>query len=261
MINQYKEFLELFFEKLLYYRHLSNRLDKVLKEDISKYTSEGAQIHLASALIISDWTGPTDNGYELNFHSGVNYETTKNNYEIELNRIFTKQLCLLYAQSFESFERFLKDCLFDKQTRDNNLNEFIDNQVSEKLSRPITRAKMPGGDTLFKILKKAGGLTFTEFSKSNNVNIRFNELWTILSETRHAITHNDSQINLSILKKSDHHWAIFEFLFAYQDNSEDSVLIELDYKKFDRLNKRFAEFAYQIFKILSTEEGLIINNE
>lgn len=261
MKNHYKPFLQVFFEKLLYYRHICNRLDKVLKDDISKYTSEGAQIHLASALIISDWTGPTDNGWEVNFHSGVNYETTKKNYEAELNRIFDKQLCLLYAQSFESFERFLKDCLFEKQGRDNNLNLFIDRQVNKNIPRPITRAKMPGGEKLFKILKQAGAHSFTEYSKSNNVNISFKELWKILSETRHSITHNDSQISQGLLKKSDLHLAIFESLFESEVVSENTLLIKLDYIKFDRLNKRFAEFAYQIFKILSKEEGLKINNE
>lgn len=93
------------------------------------------------------------------------------------------------------------------------------------------------------------------------MHIPFKELWTILSETRHSITHNDSEISISFLKKSNNHWAIFEYLFESKVVSEDTVLITLDYKKFDRLNKRFAEFAYQLFKILSVEEGLKFIND
>ncbi|MFD3003574.1 hypothetical protein ACFS7Z_24670 [Pontibacter toksunensis] len=118
MTNTYREYLDQFFEKLLYYRHISGRINKVFQKDIQDYTSEQAKIHFASALIISDWTGPTDNGWEINFHSGVSIETTKSNYESETRKIFSRQLCLLYAQSFESFERYLKDCLFDKIGRD-----------------------------------------------------------------------------------------------------------------------------------------------
>lgn len=261
MTNTYRKYLDQFFEKLLYYRHISGRINKVFQKDIQEYTSEKAKIHFASALIISDWTAPTDNGWEINFPSGISMETTKSNYESEIEKIFSRQLCLLYAQSFESFERYLKDCLFDRLDRDDTIRECVIKLLPKNQKTSITRGKMPGGDNLFKVLKKAGGESFKDFSSENNLNIKFKELWTILSEVRHSVTHNESLIDLGLVNKSNHHTEIFNFLFNSKSKSDDTMSIELDYKKFERLIKRFSEFAYQVFKMLSIEEELELKNK
>ena len=256
MTNSFKEHLDLFFEKLLYYRHMSGRIDKVFQKEIEKYNSDGAVIEFASALIISDWTGSTDNGWEKNFYTGIVTETTKDNYECSIEELFSRQLCLLYAQSFEAFERFIKDCLFNRIDRDEVLREYTISLLPKNQQALFCRSKMPGGNNLFKVLKKAGGESFKSSTSRNNLNIKFSELWTILSEARHCITHNDSLIELCIIEKSKHHSDIFNFLFNSKEENIDSLLLELDYQKFERLIKRFSEFAYQIFKILSLEEKL-----
>lgn len=254
MTNTYKKNLNHFFERLLYYRHISGRINNVFQKEIKEYSSDKAMIHFASALVISDWTGPTDKGWEKNFHSGITRETTKDNYKSELEKIHSRQLCLLYAQSFESFERFLKDCLFDRLCRDENIREYVSTLLPKNQNTEITRAKMPGGDNLFEALKKAGGETFKKFTLKNNLNIKFKELWTILSEVRHAITHNESMIELKLIHKSALHFDIFNYLFNSKSVSGDVLLIELEYGKFEKLIKRFSEFAFQIFKLLSIEE-------
>ena len=115
---------------------------------------------------------------------------------------------------------------------------------------------MPSGDNLFQVLKKAGGETFKIFTLNNNLGIKFKELWTILSEVRHAITHKESTIELTSINKSDHHFNIFNYLFNSKKISDDKVLIELDFKKFEKLIKRFSEFAFQVYKLISIEENL-----
>lgn len=261
MTNTYKKYLDQFLEKLLYYRHISGRINTVFNNDIQVYTSEEAKINFASALIISDWTGPTDNGWEINFPAGVTMETTKSNYESEIERIFSRQLCLLYAQSFESFERYLKDCIFDRLGRDDAIKEYVIKLLPKNIRSSITRERMPGGDNLFKVLKKAGGGSLKDFSTENNLNIKFKELWTILSEVRHSVTHNESLIDIGIVNKSNHHTEIFNFLFNSKPETDDRLAIELDHKKFERLIKRFSEFAYQVFKILSIEEKLELDDK
>lgn len=256
MTNTYKKYLEEFFEKLLYYRHISGRINRVYQKDIKQYNSDKAIMHFASALIISDWTGPTDNGWEINFHTGVFTETTKENYKSEIEKISSRQLCFLYAQSFESFERFLKDCLFDRLGRDDAIREYAISLLPKNSHPSITRAKMPGGNSLFKVLKKAGGKSFKDFTSKNNLHIKFKELWTILSEVRHSVTHKESLIGLELINKSDHHSEIFSYLFNSKKVSDDLLLIDLDYNKFEKLIKRFSEFAFQIFKLLSNEENL-----
>jgi len=256
MINTYKKYLDQFFEKLLYYRHISKHINKVFQKEIKEYSSDKAVMHFASALIISDWTYPTDNGWEINFPTGIVTETTKDNYELEIKKISSRQLCLLYAQSFESFERFLKNCLFDRLSRDAAIKEYVISLLPKNQNSSITREKMPGGDNLFKVLKKAGGESFKEFTSKNNLNIKFKELWTILSEVRHSVTHNESLIDFKLINKTARHSGIFNYLFDSKKMYDDSVLIELDYKKFEKLIKRFSEFAFQIFKLLSKEENL-----
>ncbi|MFD2100770.1 hypothetical protein [Flagellimonas iocasae] len=256
MSNTYRNYLDIFFEKLLYYRHISSRVNKVFQNDIQLYTSEKASMHFASALIISDWTAPSDNGWEINFHTGLTKQTNKYNYKSEIEKVYSRQLCLLYAQSFESFERLLKDCLYDRLNRDEIIKEYA-NKLLPKNQIPLnSRKKMPGRENLFKILKRAGGKTFKDFTLKNNPNIRFNELWKILSAVRHSITHNESNIEKSLIKKSDHHFEIFNLLFHSQNISDEFLLVTLDYKKFETLLKRFAEFAFQVFKSLSIEENL-----
>jgi hypothetical protein len=261
MTNQYKEYLNHFFHTLLYYRHINGRINKVLKKEIEIYRQENSKIHLASALVISDWTGPTDNGWEINFHTGVRTETSKDTYEIEIKKIFYRQLCLLYAQSYESFETYLKDCLFQKIEQDKSLREYTMSLLPKSKQAPFNREKMPGGYSLFKILKKAGGQSFKNFTSKNNLNVRFSELWNILSEVRHSVTHSKSYIQEDKISKSQHHIQIFNFLFNSVIVDDKLRIIELDYQKFERLIKRFSEFAFQIFKILNIEENLEWNIE
>jgi|GEM_PF-609720 hypothetical protein len=256
MINPYKIYLDGFFENLLYFRHISGRIDKVFHKEVKDYSKDKNIISFTSALVISDWTKPTDNGWEVNFHTGIVTHTSKDNYELEVRKIFSKQLCLLYAQSFEAFERFVKDCLFDKIERDESIREYTISLLPKNQQSSIVRGKMPGGGNLFKVLKKGGGETFKNFTEKNNLNIKFSELWTILSEARHSITHMESEIKFELINKTKHHGEIFEFLFNSNQISSNLISIELDYQKFERLIKRFSEFAYQIFKVLSVEEEL-----
>ncbi len=256
MTNTYRKYLDQFFEKLLYYRHISGRINKIFEKDIQVYTSEKTLIHLSSALIISDWTGPTDNGWEKQIHTGIFRETKKENYEIEIQKIFSRQLCLLYAQSFESFERFLKDCLYDRLSRDNEIREYVIKKLPKNQKASLKREKMPNGDNLFQVLKKAGGKPFVDFSSKNNLNMRYKELWTILAHVRHSVTHNESYIDSNLIYKSNHHYEIFNYLFNSENVSDKLLLVQLDKSKFEILIKRFSEFAFQIFKILSIEEKL-----
>ncbi len=114
---------------------------------------------------------------------------------------------------------------------------------------------MPGGDQLFKILKKTGGGTYLEFSQCNSWNGEFKPIWSIFAEVIHAITHNESIVSFDRVSKSKQHKAIFNKFFVSTSVSENEILIEFDYKKFDNIIKKISEFTFQIYKILSIEEN------
>ena len=112
------------------------------------------------------------------------------------------------------------------------------------------------GENLFKLIKKACGPNFEIYSKNNNNNLRFKELWTVLSECRHAITHSQAVINLNKINKTEYHKKIFDYLFLSTVLRDNNITIELDYSSLDHLLKIVSEFAFQIYKLLSQSENL-----
>lgn len=255
-MNSYRRNLELFHNKALYYRHIISRVIKILQEDKVKYTSESATFHSISALAISDWTGPTENGWEINFYTGNIVETTKEEYIKEIDKMISKQLCLFYAQIYEAFEKFVKDCLYERTENDINIRTYAISLLTVNMKPGFSRAYMPTGKKLYELLKKAGGKTFEEFNSTNSLNIKFPIIWTIFAEVRHSITHKESIMDLKIIKKSKEHTQVFNMFFNMKPESSNTILIQLDIRKFNTLIKRFSEYAFQIYKILSIEEGL-----
>ena len=120
MKNEYKVFLDNYFSTLLEFIHTSRRLNKIINLDIEKYTQTGAVYDSNSALVLSDWTGKTDNGWVLPFHSGLFKNTSGENYKSEMKNVLSREFCLMYCQSYESLEKFFKDCVFYKA--ENNLD-------------------------------------------------------------------------------------------------------------------------------------------
>lgn len=243
-----------YFDRLLGFRHATNRVNKVLLKDVEVYLPEGAQFYSGSALVISDWTGQTDNGWEINFHTGIFKETVKEDYPAEVKRIISRQCCLIYSQAFEALESFLKNVLFYKACQSKIVEQLIVSKLKESVD--FKRDTMPGGDMLFELFKKLGGGTYTKFSANNNVGFKFKELWTIFSVTRHAITHSHSILAMSKVNLTDYHFAVFKNLFDYETKDENKIEIQLDFKKFERLIKKLSEFGFQAFKVISIEEAL-----
>lgn len=257
MTNEYKIFLETFFTTILEYKHTTKRLNDVLIKDSEKFTELEARYHSASSLVISDWTGETDNGWEKVFHTGISVETEKENYALEIHNVLSREFCLIYSQSFESFEKFLKDCVFFRSFSDENFKSEIEKTL-KKTYRDFSRENMPSGDNLFKLIKKIDVLSFEKYSHNNNINIEFDSMWKVLSEVRHSITHSKSVIKLSKVKSNKHQSEIFDYFFDSDSVDKNTILIRLDYKKFKSLMDRFSEFAFQIFKIISEKEKLEI---
>ncbi|MGE5942989.1 MAG: hypothetical protein ACM31G_01495, partial [Flavobacteriales bacterium] len=192
-----------------------------------------------SSLIISDWTGKTDNGWELNFHTGIS--KTTENYEKEVDNILSTEFCLAFAQSFEALETFLKD---------------IFHQSSLQEKPPIERDKIPGGENLFKLIKTICGEDFKKSSNRNNKNLRFKQFWSTISESRHAIIHSSRRIKMNRVNKSSDHFAVFNYLFDYDKLEDEILLIKLNYNQLNKVLKHVSEFAYQVYKILSEKEKL-----
>jgi hypothetical protein len=254
MNNEYKIFLDNYFSTLLEFIHNCRRINKVIFLDIEKYKQAGSLYDCNSTLILNDWTSKTDNGWALPFHSGLFKNTSKENYENEMINFLSREFCLMYCQSYESLEKFLKDCVFYKAKNDLRFSEEI--KTAFKVDGELTRENIKGGELLYKAIKKIGKKTLQKLSKENNTNIKFGELLKILSEVRHSITHSKSEINKSKINKTKYHNQIFDFLFTYSVINDELLKIELDFTKFEYLVKKLAEFSFQIYKAISIEENL-----
>ena len=94
-------------------RHTVSHIKYVLNSSIKNFENvENIDFINASALAITDWTGPTDRGWDLVNHTGIRKITYKDKYKQEVENIISQECCYAFAQSFEALERFVKDCVF-----------------------------------------------------------------------------------------------------------------------------------------------------
>lgn len=249
MKNPYKIHLNNFFEIITDFRHSSNRLNKVLLNDVKKYTSENSKYSSVTSLIIGDWTSQTDNGWKLSYHTGVNKITLKENYSSEINRVLSRQFGFAFSQCYEALETLLKDMVFIKINTDKAF------KISLPKSKNYSRHHLRGGDDIFKLIKKAGGTKFQNYSKKNNSNFKFKEIYKILSEVRHALTHSKGVLKTSKIPKDDYYQRLFEHLFPLNKLNKETVQLKFDFKVLNQLLVYLAEFGFQIFKILSEEDN------
>ena len=114
MNNPYKNYLYNFFKKSNYYFHISYRLENLLNKEFKEIKGENSVYFSSNALVISDWTGATENGWELPFHTNVFTTTDKDNYKLEMDKMKSRENLMNFAQTFEIFQGFLKDCITEK---------------------------------------------------------------------------------------------------------------------------------------------------
>jgi hypothetical protein len=249
MKNIYRKKLNILFETITDFKHSTDRLNKVLLNDVEKYKTEESIYSSITALIIGDWTGETDKGWKMPFHTGIDKITEKENYPDEINKILSREFCLVFSQSYEALERFLKDCIDLKIINDyefRKLNGFDEN---------YTRKELKGGEYIYKLIKKAGGKRFENYSKKNNNNFKFKEIFTVFSEVRHSITHNNSYLKVNKIPNDPYYKKLFEFLFTMNKLEGNEILLQFDIKLLNRILMFIAEFAFQIYKILSEEDN------
>ncbi len=252
-MNHYSIHIKKLFTRTLELRHIVSHLKSVLKNSIKSFEKiENIDFISGSALVITDWTGPTDNGRDLVNHTGIRKITYKDKYVQEVEEILSYEFCYAFSQSFEALERFFKDCIYAKIKDDIEFCRVLKIENRDDFQRK----DIPGGDKLFNWIKKACNPLFEEFSARNNKDFRFKEYWTFLSQTRHSIVHSNSIIRIEKIKITDYHFSIFERLFDYQVIDSKNFKLKLDYYKLDILLNRLVEFGFQVFKMLSKNENL-----
>lgn len=253
MSNPYKKYLDQFLTTMLEFIHSARRIDTVLKRDLERYKSENAKYIDLSHLIIRDWTEELGNEDGINFPTGIIKEVGKEDYENEVKKMISFELCTMLAQSFENLERFIKNCLFEKAISNQDFALIIQKELSNGIE--LTRENLPGGNRLYKLLKKGANPFFGQFSDSNNIGISFKNFWIVITELRHAITHSNSILDLAEIKKKKDSFKAFESFVSYHSLENEHAQIVFEFNKFRFLMVRVSEFGYQVFKAISTTDG------
>jgi hypothetical protein len=246
--NPYKPFLTIFFDRLIELQHAMYRLSNILNNAIKDYPDDSR--FSGSGLIISDITGETDRGWEINFHTGSTAITEGISFKNEVDRLILEECRYTVAQSFESLERLLKHLIFQKTVIDPSFVE------SYPAFKDIQRHQMPGGKKLIEIVSKSCRPLFNQFSDKNNYGIRFSEFFKILLAVRCAIVHDESLIKRSEIFKSQEYQRIYNHFFTLSDPGAEKIEISLNQVQLAKLIKYIAQYGFQIFKMLSIKSKL-----
>lgn len=192
MQNPYKKHLYNFFYKSNYYVHISYRFENLINKEFKNINSKQSDFYTSNALVVADWTGETDNGWDLPFHTGVFNITDNENYKKEMDRMKSRQNLINFAQNFEAFQGFLKNIIIEK---------------NEKIKRDHLRFN----DKILEKLQEECGEKFVYFSSNNNRNFNFEILFNMFVKIRHSITHSSGIIEKNKIIKDSNSQLIFRF--------------------------------------------------
>lgn len=252
MYNPYKVHLDAYFATITDLKHTLHRINKVLLQDSKKYTSDEAIYKSGTALVIGDWTGPTNNGWKIYYHTKSIKITSKENYPDEINRILSREFAIGIAQSYEALETLLKNLIWVKIELNQNFRSSLPRLHKDM---PYTRENLKGGLSLLELIKKASGDRFNKYSKVNNHNFRFTEIFKFLSEIRHSITHSQGKFKITQEFNDKYYKALLNHFLPTTEIEQEIIILKFDYGIFDKLIIHIAEFGYQMFKILSQEDN------
>lgn len=265
MKNPYRKDLDIFFNRIIELKGTLFHVADILKKDLKKKKKVNSEFKekiksaVVSHLIISDISGPTDNGWEINFPTDVTREVLWEKYKNEIEKLISREACFLIAQSSEAFLRYFKNTvgtyLFLNKDYANKIDpQFSDcNTIDEYKSWVRRSGKINSTSWLFKILEE-GCPKFQKVSTDNNLNVKFSDFYQALSFFRHKVTHSSSTFTKEEIE--DKNWskeikAIFDYYFPYETKSEDIFIFKLDKLKGQNNLKRIAEIAFQMYKALS----------
>ncbi len=259
MNNPYATFIQEYFNRIALLNHSAYQLDHLLKFYPKEFEEKNKTKQLyGTAQYISDWTGPNENGWEINNPTGISIITN-----LETDRILSQECGFLYAQSFEALEKLLKNLVFEKLTKSTSfLGDIMNSKETAHFRKPfdkgkIKREKIGGGNSLFEATKIGCSPLFEDFSFHNDYNYNFEKIWAIFSVVRHSITHSKSSISKSKIIKNDKlNWILVNHFFNVKETGKDKIEIIFDYISFRSIQKKMAEFGYQFFKMYSILENL-----
>lgn len=277
--NIYNQYIEEFLERAAFLQgsiyHLSKDINKYREVYIeSRQSNIDLDFRLGTHLVISDITGPTDNGWHYVYSTNEGYTVKLTDYDDQNSRLINEYTSFTILQSYEAFRRFLKSILaryyfenqdmvvkhkllkFKKRNRIirfwNQLLHSRQNFEQEFIFQNMELGKY--NSNLFKCLRRLSE-HYRKHEKKNNKNLDLIEFHKIFSICRHSITHNDSIVEKDTISRlSKNGKRILDF-FATKEVKK-GLLINLSQKKASRIIVVICEHVFLIYKSISLAESM-----
>jgi hypothetical protein len=267
--NYLTESILTLFERLEYYKgslfHLANDIEKYTLSLIKNAKDKDVKFLKGSRLVISDFTGETDNGWEINFTlPTAGYLVNTENYKERNTQLFQVVSSTIVAQSYEALVTFIKEILtfyFENNTQ-------VAFETVGKANCIWNRNKVNWRETVRKIdtgvnyngLLKIIRILSPEFKraeKNNNTNIDLSSWFDMVSVVRHSIVHSESIIkNNEFNKLNKSKQEILSSFFEVELHSGGSRKLLISKKHATYVIKFMCEYAFQVFKFLSISREL-----
>lgn len=246
-----ENYLNNYFDSLIEYKHIASRTNTILFNDLKRCISEDSKLRFGSSLILIDWSGKTSNGWVYTYPTDSKLETTQETYPEFIHDLISKQFCLFYVQSFEGLERLMKNFIFELALIDTELKGLVESKL--KNNQKFSRENIPSGQSLREIVDKQ--LDSFLYGKEK-MQFDLKTSYSILSETRNNIIHNNYILTKSKIFCSTDKKNLFVDLFMYDELDGGDIKVKLDIEYFKKLIDFMCQFSFQIFKKMCLKYNL-----
>ena len=256
--------IDRYFERVLYLLGTLNHIKKVFKDEaarLEKYGEKHPDLPFITGthLVISDLTGDTDKGWELNYSTGKSRSIGYEEYESEMTALLNRESAFMISQCYEALETFLKDLialhLFQRSRQGENYHSKFDGCSSyAEFKTTIRTIRSTNNKDLFKLLKKSCP-EYKAAEESNNLGFNLYSWYQAYSVVRHSVTHQSSIIKKEQLAKLQPlEKALLEKYFP-GSIVNDSYHIDISFGQATKTLKRITEFGFLLFKCVSICNG------
>lgn len=252
-MNPYNLHKDKFFNRIADLLHSVSVARVLMNSAARDYAAmEGDALLALSNLIISDWTGPDDNGFAIAYHTAASSFTLSHQIEETKERIASVQGCYVYAQAVEALETLIKDCLFTKAIGNESFKTVLRKKMD--INGDFDREKISSlKGKLFKGLKAAIPDFYDKKFGNSSYSISVEELFQTFFHCRHAITHASNNLKQSHINPAQ--MLQVRDMFDVQMNG-DILLLVMNEVQMQHGPEKMAEAGFQIYKAFSEAEGL-----
>ncbi|MEX1014189.1 MAG: hypothetical protein WDZ80_03450 [Candidatus Paceibacterota bacterium] len=265
-IHRLFEKLNFLYFQINYFQKRIERLKKDIRKNVAKHESfQIEDLFHGTSLVITDLTGPTDNGWLLKFRTGRHFVKGEEFIE-QLDWFLEREASLTVQQGYEVFESYLYDITASylhanqKKLQIDIFKDYLPNcdtyeqKVWGSAVRGLFRRK--ANSVLIDYLREFGGnLKKAELQEHNNRLMNLKDWFEVTTQLRHGTTHSLGKIKKDCIKKlSKDQVKLLQTIYPGQFvNGEYEITLSFESAK--SAITTYAEYGFAIFKSLSVEQG------